>query len=153
MPDKNVWRWIATTLIASAAQMTMAGTPWSESTHQLSFGDFNGDGRADVLYIAKDPTLPSGIALSDGPAPSVNHQSWPSNYLGIPWHSGIYKAFVADFNGDSRADILLQRQSPGDHYLLLSNGAGQITAISQAIPNVLDQQTWSADAHRVVVGD
>lgn len=153
MPDKKVWRWIAATLILSATRVAMATTPWSESTHQLGFGDFNGDGKTDVLYIARDHTLASGIALSDGVSPSIDHQSWSFNYLGIPWHSGIYKAFVADFNGDSRADILLQRQSAGDHYLLLANASGQFTAISQAIPNVFDQQSWSAEAHRIVVGD
>jgi hypothetical protein len=153
MPENKVWRWIAATLLATAAQVVTAETPWSENTHQLAFGDFNGDGKADVLYIARDYTLPSGIALSDGVSPTIDHQSWAFNHLGIPWHSGIYKAIVADFNGDSRADILLQRQTPGDHYLLLANGSGQFNAISQAIPNVLDQQAWSADAHRVIVGD
>jgi RHS repeat-associated protein len=146
-------RWIAAALILFAGRAALAGTAWSESTHQLAFADFNGDGRSDVLYIAREHTLPSGIAVSDGNSPSISLQSWPSNYLGIPWHGDVYKAFVADYNGDSRADILLQRQSPGDHYLLLANGAGQFTAIGQAIPDVLDQHAWSADSHGIVVGD
>jgi RHS repeat-associated protein len=153
MPNKNALRFPAAALFLWSAQAAMSATPWSEATHQLAFGDFNGDGRADVLYVAKDHTLPSGIALSDGISPSINHQSWASNHLGIPWHSGTYKAFVADFNGDTRADILLQRQSQGDHYLLFSNSTGQINAISQTIPSNLGGQIWSADAHRIVVGD
>src|SRR4029079_12128134 len=93
------------------------------------------------------------MALSDGSGPNISGQSWASNYLGIPWHSGTYKAFVADFNGDGKADILLQRQSPGDHYLLFANSAGQINAINQTIAYNLGGQIWSADAHRLVVGD
>src|SRR5689334_8438257 len=82
----NSLRWLAAGLVLAASQAAFSATPWSEATHQLAFGDFNGDGRSDVLYIAKDHTLPSGIALSDGTSPSINHQSWVSNYLGIPWH-------------------------------------------------------------------
>lgn len=153
MANRSVARWISVVAALCAAQFAGAATPWSEATHQLAFGDFDGDGKQDVLYIAKDAGLPSGIARSDGSSPSINHQSWASNYLGIPWHSGTYKAFVADFNGDTRADILLQRQSQGDHYLLFANSSGQITAINQTLAYNQGGQIWSPDAHRLVVGD
>src|SRR5262245_24346780 len=125
MTNKNLVKgigafWMFVTLMAANA-----ATPWSAETHQLAFGDFNNDGKTDVLYMANDPALPSGIALSDGSAPTINHQSWTSNHLGIPWHSQIYKPIVADFNGDHRADIFLQRQTAGDHYLLFADTNGK----------------------------
>src|SRR6516162_8731721 len=96
------------------APLAGASMDWSKQDYDLYVGDFNGDGKADVLYIAKDPSKPSGIALSDGAGPNVPWQSWQSNYLGIPWYGNNYTVIVADFNGDGKADILLQRNAPGD---------------------------------------
>jgi RHS repeat-associated protein len=152
MSLKNLLRCMSAVVFLALAQIASAAT-WSEETHQLAFGDFNADGKTDVLYVARHSTLPSGIALSNGSAPSLEHQTWDSSYLGIPWHGGIYKVYVADFNDDDRADILLQRQTQGDHYLLLANSLGKFTAISQTIPSNLGGQVWSADAHRLVTGD
>jgi RHS repeat-associated protein len=139
--------------LLGAAAFANAATPWSAETHQLTFGDFNADGKTDLLYIANEPSLPSGIALSDGNAPTVNHQSWASNYLGIPWHSGYYKPIVADYNGDGRSDILLQRQEQGDSYILIANSSGQFVAITQTIAFNMAGQIWTADGHRIVAGD
>ncbi len=153
MTNKNVLRLIAAAALLLTKSIAGAATPWSEETHQLVFGDFDGDGKQDLLYIAKDPGLPSGIALSDGTSPSINHQSWPSNHLGIPWHSGTFKAFVGRFNNDDRADILLQRQTPGNHYILFADANGKFTTINQEIPGSPNGHVWSADQHRLVLGD
>jgi YD repeat-containing protein len=139
---------LMTTSLAAHAQL-----PWSEQTHQIAFGDFNGDGKTDLLYLARDSAQTSGIALSNNAGPFTAVQAWPSNYLGIAWHSGNYNPIVADFNGDGKADILMQRQTAADHYLLFATSTGQITAISQTIGNTLGGQTWSADGHHLVPGD
>src|SRR5689334_6806533 len=110
----------AAALLFGISADSYAQLPWSEQTHQIAFGDFNGDRRTDVLYVARNAGQNSGIALSTGSGPYAQGQSWSSNFLGIAWGDS-YKPIVADFNGDARADILLQRQSPGDHYLLLAN--------------------------------
>lgn len=108
-----------------------------------------------MLYVAKDAALSSGIVLSttSGGTLAAASQSWPSNHLGIPWHSGIYKPVVADFNGDNRDDIFLQRQTPGDHFILLASAQGQFTSIKQTLLNNTGGQLWSADHHRLVAGD
>src|SRR5687767_15943589 len=91
-------------LVAGAAQ---AQLPWSEETHDIAFGDFNGDGKTDLLYVARSSSSNSGIALSNNAGPYNIVQNWASNYLGITWHSSTYKPIVADFNGDGRADLFL----------------------------------------------
>lgn len=62
--------------------------------YDLYPGDFNGDGKTDILYIAKDAGKASGIAISDATGePSATDapwQSWPSNYLGIQWSGNAY---------------------------------------------------------------
>ena len=146
-------RLLAAGVMLTASYVANAQLPWSDQTHQIAFGDFNGDGKTDLLYVARDPSQTSGIAISIGAGPYSLSQSWPSNHLGIAWGNANYKPVVADFNGDHKADILLQRQTPGDHYLLFANAAGQITAISQTIANTQGGQTWSADGHRIVAGD
>lgn len=141
----------------SLISFAQAATDWSAEDYDLHAGDFNADGRSDLLYIAKDPAKPSGIALSDGSAPNQTWQSWPSNYLGIPWSHGLYSPLVADFNGDGRADILMQRNTAGDSYLLLTSLApsspSRIVAISQTISSNALGLTWSADQHRLIAGD
>src|SRR5688572_9106491 len=101
MPNKQL-RFLAALVLLMASSAAHAQLPWSEQTHQIAFGDFNGDHRTDVLYIARESSQSSGIALSTGSGPYGTGQTWASNYLGIAWHSATYKPIVGDFNGDHR---------------------------------------------------
>ncbi len=131
-----------------------AGTEWNAQDYDLYSGDFNGDGKADILYIAKDPSMPSGIALTDSSgAPNTNWQSWPSNYLGIQWSGNTYNVIVADFNGDGKADILLQSVLPGNSFLILTSPKGYVVSIAQTIAENAMGVDWSADQHHIVAGD
>ena len=143
-------------LLACALLVSTAASAadWNAQEYDLYTGDFNGDTRSDMLYVAKDPSRSSGIALSDGTAPNVPWQSWPSNFLGIPWSQGQYGVTVADFNGDGKADIFLQKKTPGDHYLLLTNQTGRVVGISQTVGDAaLGIDSWSADTRLVTSAD
>jgi RHS repeat-associated protein len=144
-----------TGIIAALAPLLAAhsATPWSAETHTLVAGDFNADGRDDILYVAKDINSASGIALSDGYGPNIARQSWASNHLGIPWYGSLYVPTVADFNGDGRADILMQSAQPGNSYLIFTDSTVWISSIAQTIPNTHLGQGWSAAEHRIVAGD
>jgi FG-GAP-like repeat len=131
-----------------------AATEWSAQDYDLYSGDFNGDGKSDILYIAKKPNLPSGIATSDSTgAPNTAWQSWGSNYLGINWSANAYNVIVADFNGDGKADIFLQSKAPGGNsYLLLTSSAGLVVSITQTITSGTLGLTWSADQQHLIAG-
>lgn len=66
------------------------------------------------------------------------------------WNTQDYDLYPGDFNADGRTDIFMQRQTPGDHYLLLANEDGTVSGISQTIPNVYAGYTWSGDQHRII---
>jgi YD repeat-containing protein len=150
--NNNVLRLLITVGALVAVRPALA-TDWSTQAYDLYFGDFNGDGKTDVLYIAKDPSGISGINLSDGSGPNIPLQSWSSNYLNIPWSGNHYTVIIADINGDGRSDILLQSNTPGDNYLLLANPEGKFVGIEQTVSNSTAGVVWSADQHRIVAGD
>lgn len=136
-----------------ALQSAYAATEWSAADYDLYPGDFDGDGKTDLLYVANDPARASGIARSDGSAPNVSYQSWLGDHLGIQWHSGTHTVQVGRFNNDQRDDLFLQRNTPGWHYVLLADANGKFTTISQQIPNSSGRLTWSSDQHSIHVGD
>ncbi len=151
--NKNTVLLVAGVLGLVASMVASAATDWSAQDYDLYPGDFDGDGKTDLLYVAKDAARASGIARSDGNGPNIPFQSWPSNYLGIPWYGNQYTVIVADFNGDLKADLLLQRATAGDSYLLFADANGKITSVNQTISNTALSLNWSADQHRILAGD
>lgn len=140
-------------LLLGAIPQVHAAVDLSAQAYDVYFGDFNGDTKGDVLYVAKSPSGASGVNLSDGGSPSIVLQRWGSSYLGIPWSGNQYTVTVADFNGDQRSDLLLQTKTSGDSYLLFANPQGRFVGIDQWINIGALGVTWSADQHRIVAGD
>lgn len=137
-----------------------AATQFSQKDYDLYAGDFNGDGQSDLLYVGKSPDKPNGIALSDvNGAPQIGFQSWSANYLGVSWSTGQYIPVIGDFNGDSQSDVLMQSATPGTSFVLLANSdpalgaVGQLIGIHQAIGQTAFGINWSADQHKLFVGD
>lgn len=131
-----------------------AAAIWSADTHTIAAGDFNGDGKSDLLVIAKDASQPSGIALGDGSGqPNVLHQSWSSSYMGVTWDSDTYVPHIGDFDGDNRDDIFLQRVSGGNHYILKPDASNKFTSIYETITNSALGINWSLAERRIEVGD
>src|SRR5258708_29689331 len=101
MNKNGIFLVVVLVALLSVSPLTYAATTWSAQQYDLFVGDFNGDGRDDILYIAKNSAYSSGIVLSDASGgPNTPLQSWPSNYLGITWSTTLYSVYLADFNGD-----------------------------------------------------
>ncbi|MES1190002.1 MAG: FG-GAP-like repeat-containing protein [Steroidobacter sp.] len=150
---KKQWLWIGVVGLLSQFSTVYASTSWSAQDYDLYPGDFNGDGKTDILYVAKDPSKLSGIALSDGTAPNINWQSWTSSFLNVLWSNNQYNVIVADFNGDGKADIFLQSSTPGDNYLLFTDSTGRVAGISQVVSNSALGLVWSSDQHKIIAGN
>ncbi len=118
----------------------------STSSYRIYFGDFNGDGRKDILLQGKGtsgdcPTssCPVGLWMSlstgSGFGATFTNPSWTwkdtNQYpvaAGLP-HLDGYQVKVADFDGDGKDDIFLQSQTggavlAGSALMALSTGTG-----------------------------
>src|SRR6266480_4161457 len=95
-------------------------------------GDFDGDGRADILWrnlatgenyvwLMNGQTIASGGFLTQ-----VGGQAWQVKGIG-------------DFDGDGKADILWRNSSTGENYIWLMNG---LTIASQGLVSVVADQAW-----------
>jgi hypothetical protein len=153
MGVNNVLRGFGFALCLTISAVAHTQTTWDAQDYDLYMGDFDGDGKTDILYIAKSPTGTSGIDLSDGNGANIPLQSWSSNYLGITWSGNQYTVIVADFNGDGKSDVLLQSNTPGNSFLLFANAQGMLTGISQVIGENTAGLAWSADQHHLIAGD
>jgi RHS repeat-associated protein len=104
-------------------------------------GDFNGDGLTDVA-IGSDGTNQGAIYLSDGTT-----LTRAGTYSGVALGQG--DDFVADFNGDGRADVLTVSSSSGTIYYAsgASASAASLTAgVTLGSGTVLSgDQRWVGD--------
>ena len=81
-------------------------------------GDFNGDGKDDIITFTRGNSGDVFVGLSTG-----------NGFVVSKWHDwfsiGGELPVVADFNGDGKADIAtFTRGQGGDVYVSLSTGAG-----------------------------
>ncbi len=97
----------------AAAGVTMVSTDW----HIVGTGDFNGDGRDDILWRNVDGTLGNWLANPNG-GHSYNAAAGAVQ-VSTDWHI----AGTGDYNGDGRTDILW-RNDNGQFGNWLANTSG-----------------------------
>jgi uncharacterized repeat protein (TIGR01451 family) len=116
---------------------TIADVNW----HPGGIGDFNGDGRSDILW-RNDVTGASSLWMMNGL--TIQSDSGSTNLqIGTAWRA----AGVGDFNGDGYSDIMWRNTATGDNIMWLMNGVNAISGSGNmpAVPDV----TWNV----VAVGD
>ncbi|MET0344273.1 MAG: VCBS repeat-containing protein [Polyangiales bacterium] len=116
---------------AQAEAQAQTPAPWSAAlgwcNHagaQLFIGDFNGDGRDDML--CHDGQGRKWVALA----------TWQGRFTGTSWqanlgwcnHAGA-RLFIGDFNGDGRDDMLCH-DGQGRKWVALANYGGQFSGTS-----------------------
>ena len=113
--ERTVWIMNGTTFIGSVSLGTLA-TSWNI----MGVGDFNGDGKADILWQhtsgARSIWLMNGTVHTSSVSLGTVDNHW--NIVG----SG-------DFNGDGKADILWQHTS-GARSIWLMNGTVHTSSVS-----------------------
>jgi hypothetical protein len=99
--------------------VTSPGVTWSA----ISSGDFNGDGKSDILW-QDNTTKAIDISLMNGGSGSP---------VAIGSGIGFTAVGSGDFNNDGKSDILLRNNVTGDAQIWLMNGTTQIGAPLPAI--------------------
>lgn len=119
-----------------------------EDLSRIKYGDFNGDGRTDVLQLSG---FFSTILYSSG----SGFVSQTGPYVPIFDETDAGRVHVADFSGDGRDDILyLKGSSSADTTILISSDIAQNGFSSVSGPNLyVNQGSRDKDLKRIKLGD
>lgn len=124
--------------------------PLSPINAHILHGDFNGDGKLDILAIGSssiyqnDPYILFGHGDGTFDAPRVV----PNTSTIVPMYPQLADNAVFDINHDGRSDILTSNTTLGlsapsaQIYFSLSNGDGSFTTVSTTVPSDLVQGTF-----------
>lgn len=140
-----------------SAMFWMNAAKWADEFREASVGDFNGDGRDDLLLRSRG--LGHSTYLLTGDSAAVfDHEVPLDNAFGMDptrWLATGRAATVGDFNGDGRDDLLLAPRSAGASSTLLLPGAPAglrpVREITEEL--ALGSSIWRTHNSEISVGD
>ncbi len=135
----------------------MTDVRWTGEFRTIEVGDFDGNAADDLLLRALTPLDDTFLLLADGQGGFRTFVD-VTDLFGMSkaaWSASGSRAFVADFDGDGRDDILLQAlDGTGVSRLLRGNDQGGFdTARDVTTSPGLTASHWGDDHHRLIVGD
>jgi hypothetical protein len=116
----------------------------SDTTANVSFGDFDGDGHLDILLVkGRHWPITDRVLLGDGKGGIRK----TFNLGKVSDRS--YTGSVADFNGDGSPDIAVSNDAPDLKLIYLNDGKGNFTVGSQfGLPNWPTRNIAVADINK-----
>ncbi len=128
-----------------------ATPPYSWSQYEARTGDFNNNGRTDLVWSRVDGTNTSFIALSNGDG---TFEEMPLFQVGGSGWDGRYRFEVGNVTGQNGDDLIWNRHFDINRtYLSLSNGDGTFEFASGSNNDHGTSDGWRTTLHRFTVGD
>ncbi len=142
-------------LVDTTAGMTRAA--WATTAAVAVAGDFDGDGRDDLLLQARTTTAPTYLLrgqASGGFAPRTDVSTAAGMTAGL-WADSLRRAVVGDFDGDGDADLLLQNRAISGHSSYLVRGSATGFTYRQVVDTAagMSRIAWADDRRLAHVGD
>ena len=149
------------------------GLDWSATSHNITAGDFNGDGNADlflqavvtfvlipmdglVIPIPIIPTEGHVLLLADSNTGQFNTiaKQWQNSELsGLDLDNTNYRIYAADFDGDGSSELFLQSKNTGSNlHILKFNGTNSFT-VSQTWSDTQLGANWSEASSNIYFGN
>jgi hypothetical protein len=137
--------------LSSGSGFTAATSAWltgwatTSSGYNLMVGDFNGDGKKDILKKQINTPGNWDVALSTASSFSISG-TWLTGWAVV---SSAYNLMVGDVNGDGKDDLIAKEATTGTWYVALSTGSGFTAASSTWLTG------WASNssAYNLMVGD
>lgn len=130
------------------------GIQWSARQYRVVVGDFNGDGKSDVL-LQRTAAGNHFVLLADanGRFSAIN-QTIGQSHLGLEWSADRRRATAGDFDGNGRDEVLLQGADVGtNNTIVASSSGGTFGTLMQAWSDTAFGIRWQASRATVYVGD
>ncbi|VAX15617.1 BNR repeat domain protein [hydrothermal vent metagenome] len=127
--------------IKAGSGLTSAKTPAGSAWHLKSVGDFNGDGKSDILWRHNETGL-TAIWFMNGLALIEDISGFTSMHAGGGPNAWSIKG-VGDFNGDGKTDVLWRHAGSGYTYIWLMDGSTVSFDSSYTSANVKHDSPWN----------
>lgn len=111
-------------------------------------GDFNGDGKTDLLWHNGD----GGVFVARSTGSGFAQEQWLPSFGNSDVIANTARYFVADFNGDSKADFLWHA-GDGGVYVALSTGSSFVSSTDNWFPGGFGNSDVIANRARYFFGD
>ncbi|MEQ8787933.1 MAG: FG-GAP-like repeat-containing protein [Pirellulaceae bacterium] len=116
---------------------------WINGFDEVVSGDFDGDGRDDLLFREVDSGF-NRILFARGVESFVE----VTDRIPRGWINGAEEVVAGDFDGDGRDDLLFRQVESGDNRILFARGNEQFVEVTNRIP-----RGWINGFDEVVSGD
>ncbi|MDR0281234.1 MAG: DUF4347 domain-containing protein [Paucimonas sp.] len=118
--------------------------------NRMVVGDFNNDGRDDILYQSSDNLWRFAAGNANGTFTISAQGSSPFASLTLADNAASGNLYyVGDFDGDGDDDVLYAAPSSATHTFYRNNNDGTFTALPQGLTGF----TGSTNGQRLIVGD
>jgi len=121
----------------TASEFTL---PTTTATAKASIGDFNGDGKTDILWHDTQTGSNTLWLMNGATTPTVSS---------LPTLSSAWTASIADFNGTTKTDILWHNTQTGQNQVWLMNGA---TASQFTLPTTTATAKATVFGYKLLMG-